>query len=234
MRVLGTGHRSSVRVLGTSVPPGRPPDEVMNGSPVRDLSRQLDSYRAPCAPVPNQVTSNDARSESDLSDGIRDDSVIEGPRYLLPDPVPGRFRLEDSIALQLDGLVWKCLGIRLERDVMSPSLLCSNCPLFGPPPPFIPLTSVDGLYLTEFADLPKVVACVASHRARGVFIVPKKWDDVGPSIGPLTSRGKSKKRPPTPWMKFLLQQTALTIDLPGDALVTASGSPLTFRYGLWP
>ena len=177
MRVLGPGHRSSVRVLGTSVPPGRPPDEVMNGSPVRDLSRQLDSYSAPCARVPNQVTGNDARSESDLSDGIRDDSVIEGPRYLLPDPVPGRFRLEDSIALQLDGLVWKCLGIRLERDVMSPSLLCSKCPLFGPPPPFIPQLSV----LVVTGGLPVVVR-VLSPQQRPVPCLSSVYSGQGVSL----------------------------------------------------
>ena len=94
-----------------------------------------------------------------------------GPELSLPSPSNRRPTIDKSVVLQLGGLVWKCLGIRLERDVMASSENESHCKFYGHPPKFIPLSAFDGFYLAPLDDLPRVISTVASHHGRGVFIV---------------------------------------------------------------
>ena len=93
-------------------------------------------------------------------------STRPGPALTLPPPSLRRPIVKKSIILQLDGIVWKCLGMRLERDVMAPSEKESHCKFYGPPPVFIPFGAFDGLYLAPFDDLPRIISAVASHHGR--------------------------------------------------------------------
>lgn len=126
-----------------------------------------------------------------------------------------RRSLAPSIFNQLDGVCHSILGMRLERDVLARSADYSGRPVRGPPDPFIPLSAFDGLYFGPAAILPAVVAAVASHHGRGVFIVCKNGD-VGPTIGRIHGHKRSTKAAPLPWLEYLRKHTVLEVELPGD------------------
>jgi hypothetical protein len=75
-----------------------------------------------------------------------------------------------SIILQIDGLLFACFRLRLERDVCAPSFDVSFCMGFGPG--VSPASTFCGLYMPRQGELRGVIQAVKEERGYGVFIGP--------------------------------------------------------------
>ena len=125
-----------------------------------------------------------------------------------------------SVWTQVDGYLHAYLGVRLERDLFALSSATSACVAYGVPPQHIPAGAFDGLYFTTPADMPAVVAAVASWHGRGAFVVPADPSVAGPdqiSRALLSSKSATlakRVEGRMPWMDFLRAHTRLTITQP--------------------
>ena len=75
-----------------------------------------------------------------------------------------------SIILQIDGLLFACFRLRLERDVCARSFDSSFCMSFGPG--VSPASTFCGLYMPTHDALRGVIQAVKIERGYGVFIGP--------------------------------------------------------------
>ena len=76
-----------------------------------------------------------------------------------------------SIVQQIDGLLHKCRGARVECDVFAESASESRCHVYGSKA-YESTGSFVGWYECEWDACPRLIAAVKSHRGLGVFIVP--------------------------------------------------------------
>jgi hypothetical protein len=123
-----------------------------------------------------------------------------------------------SLVLQIDGLIFKCQGGRIERDVFAQHDNVAVCKLRGRLP-FESAGSFLGWYAAAVEMMPEVVATVASHRGLGVFVVPLE-DEGGPSI-----RAQRSGRA-TPWLAFLQQHVLMSFVLPEGGFTPRVGRPM--------
>jgi hypothetical protein len=149
--------------------------------------------------------------------------VFEGVVQLpLPELCQKRLQLNPTVVAQVDGLMYTCLGVRLERDVLACNDAESRCPDWGSPPPYLPLSGFDGFYSAPFRVMPQVVAAVASHHGRGAFMVPVWKNGRKPrwamaNIGRV--QGKKKRHGGKPWYDFLMEHSVLSFDVGSDSFV---------------
>ena len=131
------------------------------------------------------------------------------PKFDVPGRRPRTWRLHFSITSQVDGLLFACLGCRIERDVLADDASASCVARYGLSP-WESLAAFFGLYLvSSWQDLPGIVAALVSHRGRGVVISPV-WPGRPPDV--------RLKSAPMPWFDFLASRAALSFPLPGGAL----------------
>ena len=93
-----------------------------------------------------------------------------GPRPLQLLVFRDRVALHHSIILQIDGLLFACFRLRLERDVCAQSFGESFCTGFGPG--FSPASTFCGLYLPKPDLLRVVIDSAKTERGYGVFVGP--------------------------------------------------------------
>lgn len=135
------------------------------------------------------------------------------PEHIL---LPGRirqplrsYRLEPSVVLQLDGLLHAVLGLRIEKDMLSPSLVASHCEFFGRAA-VESCSSVCALYWADAQFMPDAIMMAQEHLACGIFVVP-----VRPGAPPLLdvpSKTLARRRS-LPWYDLLLSKSMLVFDL---------------------
>lgn len=143
--------------------------------------------------------------------------------YLLPPPSRPPNFVDSSVIHELDGILFAFFGIRVEHDVMAPRPDFSFTQAFG----FLPsqsLSTVIGLYLTDFEVMPAVVQAAADHRAAGVFIVP-----VRPGAAPLIYQNGSSIGP---WYNLLLRHSRFIVRLPCCAFHLHGRSPSSNTFGV--
>lgn len=92
------------------------------------------------------------------------------PRPLQLHDFRDRDVLHHSIILQIDGLLFACFRLRLERDVCAQSFGDSFCAAFGPG--VSPASTFCGLYMPSVNLLQAVLQSVKAERGYGVFIGP--------------------------------------------------------------
>lgn len=80
-------------------------------------------------------------------------------------------RMDFSIALQIDGLLHKLLGLRLECDVLADSAEASMCAKFGVSQ-FDSLGSFCGLFYAPLQTMIPIMSIAATHHACGLFVLP--------------------------------------------------------------
>ena len=119
----------------------------------------------------------------------------------------------------MDGLIFSCLGCRIERDPLAVESRTSNCKVFGLPP-WMSCSTFVGLYWADFKWLPKLVAAVATHKGAGLFVVP-----IWPGHGPLLAL-KGPDRPACHWYELLRAHTLLEFDLVDQNRFKHMGGPL--------
>jgi hypothetical protein len=143
----------------------------------------------------------------------------------MPAPRPPFPKLRQSVSLQIDGVCAVVLGARCERDVCAPDLSTSICDQFGVDP-LVPLAAFDGFYFNSVEVMPHVIATVACHHGRGVFIVPASRHERPPLFSQL-GPAKWKKAPaaPIPWLEFLFRHSRLTIPLEGSVTQGTTAFP---------
>ena len=129
-----------------------------------------------------------------------------------------RPRLHWSQIAQADGLLYKEVRVRIERDVMAPSMVAAASKCWGPPPAGVPLGAVEGLYWAPRQDMPAVVAAVASQHGRGLFVVtpPSECEDqsvIGNIFDSDTPGGKARHEG---WYDFLRAHKVMTFDFEGS------------------
>ena len=165
---------------------------------------------------------------------------FDTPCPVFPRPGQSRPLLQSSVWTQVDGYLYAYLGVRLERDLYAVSPATSACVAFGLPGQHIPAGAFDGLYFTSPADMPAVVAAVASWHGRGAFVVP---EFPSTEISDLISRallsskavGRAKRvEGRMPWMDFLRAHTHLTISIPGGLLVLYASFNSPAKFKKWP
>lgn len=101
-------------------------------------------------------------------------SKIFAPRPLQLHDFRDRDVLHHSIILQIDGLLFACFRLRLERDVCAQSFGDSFCAAFGPG--VSPASTFCGLYMPSVNLLQAVFQSVKAERGYGVFIGPVSCD----------------------------------------------------------
>jgi hypothetical protein len=92
------------------------------------------------------------------------------PRPLQSLQFSDRVELHHSIILQMDGLLFACFRLRLERDVCAVSSSTSFCTAFGTG--HSPASTFCGLFLPAPTMLRAVLAAVKAERGYGVFVGP--------------------------------------------------------------
>jgi hypothetical protein len=135
--------------------------------------------------------------------------------------------LGHSFVSQMDQLVHKMLGVRVEVDYCAMNLYSSHCHRFDIKP-WQSVSSAFGLYLCDIYNLPSVISVAASFKTSGLFIVP-----VVPKANPriLLQSGRkaaSKVRVAEPWFDFLSRHSVLSFDLPRGT-VKGTGFKGAFR-----
>lgn len=129
--------------------------------------------------------------------------------------------LEFSLVSQMDGLMFKLFGLRIERDVFAASASQSCCKFFGcnERRPWSTFTGTCpflagwwfndatfvGIFQRGLESMPQVIATAASHHACGLFVVPC-WK----GTKPLLQKGKVA----VPWVEFVEANAMLTFHLP--------------------
>ena len=78
------------------------------------------------------------------------------------------------IVLQMDGLLFACFRLRIERDVCAPSHTLSFCDAFGPGSS--PASTFCGLYMPTPLKLRAVLTAAKMERGLGVFVGPASDD----------------------------------------------------------
>lgn len=167
-------------------------------------------------PLPSSTTTNAAP-----------DRPCEAP-WALPPGAKAAFSIDFSIISQIDGLLSKCRGARVERDMfpLSPASAC--CHIVGMQA-FESTGSFLGWYCCQLEVMPRVIATVASHKGLGVFVVPRT--PPGSVADRLVTVGKVGKKKPSyrsvDWWELLEDAAVLTFDLPADAasLMQRAGGP---------
>ena len=165
---------------------------------------------------------------------------FDTPCPVFPRPGQSRPLLQPSIWIQVDGYLYAYLGVRLERDLYAVSPATSACVAFGLPGQHIPAGAFDGLYFTAPADMPAVVAAVASWHGRGAFVVPavpSAADSDLISRALLSSKAVCRAKRVEgrmPWMDFLRAHTHLTISIPGGLLVLYASFNSPAKFKKWP
>ena len=123
--------------------------------------------------------------------------------------------LKLSIVQQVDGLLHKCQGVRVERDVFARSADEAICPNFGVAP-FESTGSFLGWYECDWEHVPLLVATVKSHRGLGVFVVPADAQAVmcGLSVPTVSKTGARLPDRVSPWLVVLAKATVIEFVLP--------------------
>ena len=199
--------------------PGPPPGAALRQESAAARGGALDDVAPPMSSAPG-----DARPRAQ-GPRLRDRPLAPWPCFddlclLVPPPANNRPRLHQSIVHQVDGLLFKAFGVRLEADVCAPTTR-DPCFTYGRPPEFMPLSAVDGFYVCSMLDLPLWVATAVSHHARGAFLLrlPLR-DEVEPVFGKL--HGPTSKAVATEWRVALAKSSRLTFLLGDDAFVGAA------------
>ena len=135
------------------------------------------------------------------------------PEHIL---LPGRirqplrsFRLESSVVLQLDGLLHAVLGLRIEKDMLSPSLVGSHCDFFGRAA-VESCSSVCALYWADAQFMPGAIKMAQEHLACGIFVVPVRPG--APPLLDIPSKTLARRRSLS-WYDLLLSKSLLVFDL---------------------
>ena len=101
-----------------------------------------------------------------------------------------RVQPHHSIVMQMDGLLFACFRLRLERDVCSPAPLRSFCVAFGAGAS--PASTYCGLFMPHPLLLLSVVQAVKQERGYGIFVGP-----VVNNAWPLISNGMNASQNPS-------------------------------------
>ena len=99
-----------------------------------------------------------------------EDMIMAGGLTDFP-PSARKILIHPSIILQLDGLLYSVLRLRIERDVMAQSLAQSLTEIFGLAS-FESCSSFGGFFLHDSDQIPSMVRAAQRHRAYGLFIIP--------------------------------------------------------------
>ena len=166
-------------------------------------------------PISNYLSSYVERAATPTGGQCGAGAVLQLPMLALPVPLP-RPALDFSLVEQIDGLIYCMFGLRLERDVMASALEASLCLTWGCRP-YESLGTSLGLYFGAAGVMPQAVAVAASHRACGVFIVPR----VGSLDSVFISDGKVSK----PWWSWVTEQAKFVFLLPANACNPPLGFP---------
>ena len=134
-----------------------------------------------------------------------------------------RFWLDFSLVVQLDGLLYALMGLRLERDVLATCSNESSCRFFGRGE-YESCSTFIGLYDGDWGRMHEIVDMASKHLALGVFVVPV-WPGQGPKILPGFSPA-SQKREPVSWYDALLAHSKLVVDLPRNSF-SLNGRPIS-------
>ena len=151
------------------------------------------------APTPEPRTPTHAQGTAGVD-------MISLPVWRLPSELSAPSRIAFSIIQQVDGLIFKCLGTRIERDVF-PFPNCAVTEIQGCEP-YESLGGFLGWYFAAPEFMPAVVAVALSHRGLGAFVVPR------------VSSGASfrvKDGSTVDWLAMLAAKSVLTFHLPSDA-----------------
>ena len=139
--------------------------------------------------------------------------VINLPQWSLPTSSP-QSEVDFSIWSQVDGLMFKCHAIRIERDmraVCSSKAICEQVGMEG----FESTGSFVGLYHADpVSQMPWIVAVVASHQGLGAFVVPTVSSGTGIRL--------QKNGDVLDWLELLESHTIMSFDLPATAFTPDS------------
>ena len=163
------------RYAPTVLPPQRPsflevPDEPPDTPFEKIPSTVVDKIVAkpPILPV---AIKNDSHRLANCANF----SQSRGKSFFAPRPLQlftfcDRAAPHHSIILQIDGLLFACFRLRLERDVCAQSFDVSFCMGFGPG--VSPASTFCGLYMPRQDALRGVIQAVKEERGYGVFVGP--------------------------------------------------------------
>jgi hypothetical protein len=140
------------------------------------------------------------------------------PIYNLPD-AHQRPGLHFSIIEGIDGFLASFFSIRLHRDALAPSAAESVCVAWGLPS-YESLGCAVSLFFGDQGVMPHAVACAASHRACGVFIVPADAADMT-AMPTIDSPAGSM-----PWLVLLRTQRVFQLTIPDAAFTPAPITPM--------
>ena len=101
-----------------------------------------------------------------------------------------RERLHHSLVMQIDGLLFACFRLRLERDVCALSSSVAYCTAFGVGAS--PASTFCGLYMPSQSTLGAVIRAVKLERGYGVFVGPS-GDDAWPLLANAASPERSSE-----------------------------------------
>jgi hypothetical protein len=138
------------------------------------------------------------------------------PVWCLPPKMGTATTLSFSLVQQIDGLLHRCQGVRLERDVCASSQATAVCEIVGMEA-FESAGAFCGFYHSDDITLmAPLVAMVASHRGLGVFVVPAESDGVAviqPEPPPSAARAAPLAED---WLQFLLRSEVMRFLLPQE------------------
>jgi hypothetical protein len=98
--------------------------------------------------------------------------VIGLPQWHFPSELPPPPATDFSIISQVDGLIFKCQGLRVERDMRAVQAKSAFCDHIGMERYESTGSFVGWYHADPLLHMPGIVATVASHQGIGVFIVP--------------------------------------------------------------
>ena len=171
--VVVSGYDSNDILCGESVPAGELPVQQLCESisvpfPITsdaDLVPLLADFGTPLRSHPFDPI--EARRSAHLLEGLTSfPSTTRRPMTLHP-----------SVVLQLDGLLYSIVRLRLERDLCAATWESSFCHIFGLAR-FEAASAFCALFLHDPEMMQRVVDAAVIHRACGLFVIPDRPDTI--------------------------------------------------------
>jgi hypothetical protein len=143
--------------------------------------------------------------------------VIGLPQWHFPSELPPPPATDFSIISQVDGLIFKCQGLRVERDMRAVQAKSAFCDHIGMERYESTGSFVGWYHADPLLHMPGIVATVASHQGIGVFIVPA--EPAPQSTGIRLCEGGDV----VDWLRLVQSKAIMTFTLPAAAFSPPTG-----------